>query len=88
MNLLATIVFNIFSIQVYHVYNAHICEGNNLKKITLKSLGNLLIIIYQLTKFEASDILVWIYLDHTFSMSKSAKGNNFNTCLTFLKFTW
>ena len=52
-------------------------KGNNLKKKHFWfSPGNLLIIFYQLTKFEATYCNSFWDLDYNFSMAKFAKGNN------------
>ena len=55
-------------------------KGNDSKKtffLKNKSPGNLLIISYQLTKFEAPSFDLFLrYLYNKFSMAKFAKGNN------------
>ena len=56
-------------------------KGNNSKKNKITffkfSPGHLLIIFYQLTKFEATCCNSFLrYLDYKFSMPKFAKGNN------------
>ena len=89
LRLLAEMVFEISVLQVFYV---QICKGQQLKKIengnnSTKLLfpkfspGNLLIILYQLFKFEAPSCNN--FWDVKFSMSKFAKDNNSKTFLNF-----